>query len=233
MWPPRVSPGAKNPGMKLSTERILTTHVGSLPRSADVVDLLYKKEQRRALRRRRFRCRHHSRCRRRRRASRSPRASTSSATARRARSGYSTYVKDRLSGFAGHHPRPPHLDLAPYPELREAHGSHAGQTGVQARRLRRADRARRSRRDAEGRREPARGSRSAMAPMDAFMNAASPGVISAFQSNHYYPSHEAYVDAIAAAMKPEYDAIRCCRVRAAARLSGSCDGTAYGLSGAQ
>ena len=39
------------------------------------------------------------------------------------------------------------------------------------------------------------------------MNAASPGVISAFQSNHYYPSHEAYVDAIAAAMKPEYDAI--------------------------
>ena len=39
------------------------------------------------------------------------------------------------------------------------------------------------------------------------MNAASPGVISAFQSNRYYPSHDAYVDAIAAAMKPEYDAI--------------------------
>jgi 5-methyltetrahydropteroyltriglutamate--homocysteine methyltransferase len=31
--------------------------------------------------------------------------------------GYSTYVKDRLSGFAGHHPRPPHLDLAPHPDL--------------------------------------------------------------------------------------------------------------------
>jgi 5-methyltetrahydropteroyltriglutamate--homocysteine methyltransferase len=39
------------------------------------------------------------------------------------------------------------------------------------------------------------------------VNAASPGVISAFQSNRYYPSHEAYVDALAAAMKPEYDAI--------------------------
>ena len=39
------------------------------------------------------------------------------------------------------------------------------------------------------------------------MNAASPGVISAFQSNHYYRTHEEYVDAIAAAMKPEYDAI--------------------------
>jgi 5-methyltetrahydropteroyltriglutamate--homocysteine methyltransferase len=39
------------------------------------------------------------------------------------------------------------------------------------------------------------------------MNAASPGVISAFQSNRYYPTHDAYVDAIVAAMKPEYDAI--------------------------
>ena len=34
--------------------------------------------------------------------------------------GYATYVKDRLSGFAGHYPRPPHLDLAPHPEFREA-----------------------------------------------------------------------------------------------------------------
>jgi 5-methyltetrahydropteroyltriglutamate--homocysteine methyltransferase len=39
------------------------------------------------------------------------------------------------------------------------------------------------------------------------MNAASPGVISAFQSNHYYKTHDEYVDAVAAAMKPEYDAI--------------------------
>jgi 5-methyltetrahydropteroyltriglutamate--homocysteine methyltransferase len=42
---------------------------------------------------------------------------------------------------------------------------------------------------------------------EAFLNAASPGVISAFQGNRYYSTHEAYVDAIAAAMKPEYDAI--------------------------
>jgi 5-methyltetrahydropteroyltriglutamate--homocysteine methyltransferase len=45
------------------------------------------------------------------------------------------------------------------------------------------------------------------APIDVFMNAASPGVISSFQSNRYYGSHEAYVDAIAAAMKDEYEAI--------------------------
>jgi 5-methyltetrahydropteroyltriglutamate--homocysteine methyltransferase len=40
-----------------------------------------------------------------------------------------------------------------------------------------------------------------------FMNAASPGVISAFQSNRFYPTHEAYVDAIAAVMQHEYEAI--------------------------
>jgi 5-methyltetrahydropteroyltriglutamate--homocysteine methyltransferase len=42
---------------------------------------------------------------------------------------------------------------------------------------------------------------------EAFMNSASPGVVSAFQSNHHYPTHEAYVDAIAAAMQEEYEAI--------------------------
>jgi 5-methyltetrahydropteroyltriglutamate--homocysteine methyltransferase len=42
---------------------------------------------------------------------------------------------------------------------------------------------------------------------DAFMNAASPGVISAFQSNRYYDTHEQYLEAISNAMKPEYDAI--------------------------
>ena len=38
-------------------------------------------------------------------------------------------------------------------------------------------------------------------------SAAAPGVISAFQSNHFYASHEDYVDAIVTAMKEEYDAI--------------------------
>ena len=33
-------------------------------------------------------------------------------------------------------------------------------------------------------------------PREAFMNAASPGVISAFQQNRYYPTHEAYVEAM-------------------------------------
>jgi 5-methyltetrahydropteroyltriglutamate--homocysteine methyltransferase len=42
---------------------------------------------------------------------------------------------------------------------------------------------------------------------DVFMTAASPGIISFFLENRYYPSHEAYVFALADAMKQEYDAI--------------------------
>jgi 5-methyltetrahydropteroyltriglutamate--homocysteine methyltransferase len=42
---------------------------------------------------------------------------------------------------------------------------------------------------------------------DLFMTSASPGLVPVFQTNEYYPSHEAYVEAIAAAMQPEYEAI--------------------------
>src|SRR5439155_4286767 len=52
--------------------------------------------------------------------------------------------------------------------------------------------------------------KTALAEVDAvegFMTAASPGLVPVFQSNRHYPSHEAYVEAIAAAMQPEYEAI--------------------------
>jgi 5-methyltetrahydropteroyltriglutamate--homocysteine methyltransferase len=42
---------------------------------------------------------------------------------------------------------------------------------------------------------------------EAFMNAASPGVITAFQPNEYYPTHEAYVEAVGEAMRTEYEEI--------------------------
>ena len=48
---------------------------------------------------------------------------------------------------------------------------------------------------------------SAHRPVEAFMNSASPGVVSAFQPNKFYPTHEAYVEAIGAAMQEEYEAI--------------------------
>jgi 5-methyltetrahydropteroyltriglutamate--homocysteine methyltransferase len=42
---------------------------------------------------------------------------------------------------------------------------------------------------------------------EGFMTAASPGLVPVFQTNRHYPSHEAYVEAIAAAMQDEYEAI--------------------------
>jgi 5-methyltetrahydropteroyltriglutamate--homocysteine methyltransferase len=191
--------------MTPGTDRILTTHVGSLPRSPALVGLLYKKENGEPYEQSVFDA--------------AVAAAVDDVVAKQveigidvvsdgemSKVGYATYVKDRLSGFAGHHPRPPHLDLAPYPEFREA---MARMIGKQT--FRRAgcvgpvelvDRDAMAKDIANFRaalaRHPARG---------AFMNAASPGVISAFQSNHYYPTHGAYLEAIAAAMKPEYDAI--------------------------
>jgi len=44
-------------------------------------------------------------------------------------------------------------------------------------------------------------------PTGAFLNAASPGVVSIFQKNEYYPSEDAYIEAVAEAMRPEYEAI--------------------------
>ena len=44
-------------------------------------------------------------------------------------------------------------------------------------------------------------------PVDAFMPAASPGVVSTFQPNRHYPNHAAYISAIADAMQEEYEAI--------------------------
>jgi len=192
--------------MKLSTDRILTTHVGSLPRSGAVVELLYKKENGEPYDRVAFDA--------------AVAAGVADAVAKQVAAGvdivsdgetgkvgYSTYVKDRLSGFAGHHPRPPHLDLAPYPELREALGrmlglqsfKRAGCVGPIALV------------DREAMQTDLANLRAALGAhgdaVEAFMNAASPGVIASFQSNRYCGSHEAYVDAIEAAMKPEYDAI--------------------------
>jgi 5-methyltetrahydropteroyltriglutamate--homocysteine methyltransferase len=43
--------------------------------------------------------------------------------------------------------------------------------------------------------------------VEGFMNAASPGVIALFQPNRHYPDHESYLEALAEAMRPEYEAI--------------------------
>jgi 5-methyltetrahydropteroyltriglutamate--homocysteine methyltransferase len=191
--------------MPASIDRILTTHVGSLPRGARVVEALKAKEAGQPYDRADFAA--------------AIREGVDEVVARQlavgidivsdgetSKIGYATYIKDRLSGFDGHYPRPPHRDLAPHPDLREALGRMLGQQSFR----RAACVGPVALVDPDAVRQDVDNFRRALAAHGGsrgFLNAASPGVISAFQSNRFYPSHEAYVDAIAAVMQHEYEAI--------------------------
>ena len=194
--------------MKTSQHRILTTHVGSLPRSDAVVELLQQRESGGAVDAAAF--------------ERTMRQAVADVVKRQvdigidavsdgetAKISYVTYVKDRLSGFADEgstEAAKPHLDLAPFPDLRRKMALLTG-----ARRFKRVacigpvalrDRAG-LQRDLDNMRQATAAAR----PVDAFLNAASPGVVTSFLPNQYYSTHEAYIEAVAAAMREEYEAI--------------------------
>ena len=121
--------------------------------------------------------------------------------------GYSTYVTERLEGFGGHVDRKPALDLAAHPALAKKLAAIMGkQEFVRAAcvgpiRLKTLEPAR----------DDIRRFRSALdrhgKGVRAFMNAASPGLVTAFQPNKHYPSHETYLADLVDAMRPEYEAI--------------------------
>lgn len=119
--------------------------------------------------------------------------------------GYSTYMTERLSGFGGDVPRKPAADLAPLPEFRKKLGAIMGdQEFVRAACIGPINLV-----NLEPCHEDIRRFSKAMAGKAAkgFMNAASPGLITAFQPNQYYPTHEAYLADLVEAMRPEYEAI--------------------------
>ncbi len=193
--------------MRTSTERILTTHVGSLPRPDDVAELLAAKEFGEDYDAGAF-------------DSRMDRAVAACVADQRAigldvindgeiaKTGYAIYIQDRLSGFSGDSPSVLFDDLTDFPDYRRRMGQAAG-----ARRLRRpkctgpvslADRAPMTRDIA---RLDAAVAAAGAGATDIFMNAASPGVIAVFQLNEHYESLDGYIDALAAAMTDEYEAI--------------------------
>ena len=191
--------------MKLSTDRILTTHVGSLPRPPDVAEMLFAREHATRFDAAAF--------------DRTISQAVQAVVARQVAIGldvisdgemskisYATYIKDRLSGFGGDNERQVAADLKEFPDFRAKMAAIAGKQSFKREScigpIEVADR------------EPLRkdlanlgvSTRSAGAH-EAFMNSASPGVVSAFQPNRFYATHEAYVDAIAEAMREEYEAI--------------------------
>ena len=191
--------------MKLSTDRILTTHVGSLPRPDDVAELLLKKERGEPFDEEELDAR--------------VARGVMVIVARQEEAGvdivsdgemskvaYSTYAKDRLTGFEGDSERRLNLDVAPYPIFRE---KMARMTGAQP--------MRRPRcvgpievKDREPLRKDLANYKAALdgaGVTDAFLTSSSPGVASVFMPNAYYPTHEQYIDALGEAMKEEYEAI--------------------------
>ncbi len=190
--------------MKRSTERILTTHTGSLPRPSDLLPLLAAAEAGTA-----DASRLHTRV----------RSAVAEVVRKQIEAGvdvvndgeaskpsYSTYVKDRLTGFNGEADVMSIADLADYPEF----GERFARQGVLETLKRPACTAPITYKNNDAVNRDIADLKAAIAdskPVEAFLTAASPGVISIFLGNHYYKTHEAYLAALADAMKAEYHAI--------------------------
>ncbi len=119
---------------------------------------------------------------------------------------YATYVKDRLAGFGGASQSLRYRDLVDFPELAKR---VFGDPGRSRRRTPACD-GPISVRDPQAAVADAENLRAALAATraeEAFLTAASPGVISLFFRNDHYPSHEAYLAGIADAMRHEYEAV--------------------------
>ncbi|WP_170372595.1 cobalamin-independent methionine synthase II family protein [Ruegeria arenilitoris] len=185
--------------------KILTTHVGSLPRSQEVVDFIFARERHEP-----YDADALDSC----------MTKAVSETVRRqveagvdivsdgetSKISYATYVKDRYTGFSGDSPRNAPADLKMFPSFLQRLANEGG-TPQYARPQCTGDV--RSKGQDELNKD-IRNLKQAMAEHGVehgFMNAASPGVISLFLQNAHYPSREAYLAALADAMKQEYETI--------------------------
>jgi 5-methyltetrahydropteroyltriglutamate--homocysteine methyltransferase len=201
--------------MKLSTDRLLTTHVGSLPRPHDVVELLFAQDRGEPIDAAAF-------------DATIGRAVTDAVQRQRAagmdivsdgemsKISYGTYIRHRLSGFetGGKVPRATPADLDDFPEYRDKIAA----MGATPRYLRPICKGPISVKDPVPLDRDIARMKAALTAVAAettangerpegFMNAASPGTIAMFQPNEYYPSHQAYLEALAEAMRSEYEAI--------------------------
>jgi 5-methyltetrahydropteroyltriglutamate--homocysteine methyltransferase len=190
--------------MQRSTQRFLTTHTGSLPRPDDLIKVMYAKEDGVPV---------------------EPgalavkiRAAVAEVVRKQLEAGidlvndgemskpsYATYVKDRLNGFGGTGNTFVYQDLAEFPNLAKRVFGDPGRS----RRKTPACNAPISVRDAQAAATDVANLTRALegSGAQAFMSAASPGVVSLFFRNECYPSAEAYLFAIAEAMRHEYETI--------------------------
>ena len=184
---------------------VLSTHVGSLPRSQEVVDFIFARERGEDYDPAAF-----DAC---------MTAAVSETVRRQVEAGidivsdgetskisYATYVKDRYTGFSGDSPRNAPADLQQFPGFLQRIADSGG-TPQYARPMCTGEVRVKGHDDLN---KDIANLKAAMAERGAergFMNAASPGVISLFLQNDYYPTREAYLAALADAMREEYETI--------------------------
>ena len=185
---------------------IQTTHVGSLPRSAELADMLLKRDHHEAVSETAFDALVSAEI------ERAVRAQVEAGVSivsdgELGKVGYSTYMTERLSGFGGHVDRSPAKDLADLPDLRKKLAAIMGsQSFVRAACIGKVRLVNFKPVEDDIRRFSA-AMRKEGQSVRGFMNAASPGLVTAFQPNQYYPTHEAYLADLVDAMRPEYEAI--------------------------
>jgi 5-methyltetrahydropteroyltriglutamate--homocysteine methyltransferase len=189
--------------MQSSTDRILTTHVGSLPRSEAVTDVVFSHEKGQELAG----------------ADTIIRNAVNDVVRQQVQSGvdlvsdgemskisYATYIKDRISGFDGDSERDPPSDLEAFPRFLERQAKSGG-TPTHSRPCCVGEIEVKDMGPVKTDIDNLLAAIEAQKPVGAFMNAASPGVIALFQPNRHYPSHETYLEALSEAMSHEYRAI--------------------------
>lgn len=191
--------------MKKSVDKILTTHVGSLPRSQAVTDVVFAKDNNTLTDEQNYS------------------GTITNAVAEivqhqvdlgldvvsdgeMSKISYATYISDRLTGFGGDSPRAPGQDLLDVPRFMKKL-SDGGATAQYKRPCCIGDIKPKNTEDAQIDLANLNSAANAAGAFETFMNAASPGVIALFQPNEYYSTQDEYLEALAEAMRDEYEAI--------------------------
>ncbi len=184
---------------------IKTTHVGSLPRSQETVDFIFARENEKPFDQAEFDA--------------SMTSAVDRTVAAQAEAGvdivsdgetskisYATYVKDRYTGFSGDSPRNAPGDLKLFPSFLERLADDGG-TPQYARPMCTGEVTSKGHDELNKDIANLKAAMAKHGKSQGFMNAASPGVISLFLQNDFYPNREAYLAALADVMKAEYETI--------------------------
>ena len=186
-------------------DKIKTTHVGSLPRSNELSDLLFKKDKQEKIDVNNF--------------DEIVKRDVKKIVKKQINLGidfisdgemskisYATYVKDRIDGFSGESERKAPQDLDDFPSFKERI-ARSGGTPTYTRPCCTHEL---KIKDALSLTKDINNFKSALEENNhkqAFMNAASPGVISAFLPNKFYKDDDEYLDALSNIMAAEYEEI--------------------------